>query len=76
MKLSQNYLKNSLSSLSPLGDREPRFDLKYPGFIYKKILVHKLQASSYRWGVGGPIIHKQQVSSKLFYFFSYLWDFL
>lgn len=63
--------KDSLSSLSPLGDREPRFDLKYPGFIYKKFLAHKLQA-----GVGGPIARKPQVSSKLFYFFSYLWDFL
>ena len=65
----RDTLKNILSSLSPLGDKEPRFDLKYPGFIYKKILVHKLQASSYRRaggtqkvqapGVGGPIVHKQ-----------------
>jgi hypothetical protein len=69
MKLSQNYLKNSLSSLSPKGDRELRSQFKTPGFII--LLVRKLQA-----GVGGPIARKPQVSSKLFYFFSYLWDFL
>ena len=37
--------KDRLSSLSPKGDREPRFVLKYPGFIYKKFLVHRLQAT-------------------------------
>ena len=85
--------KDNLSSLSPLGDRELRFDLKYPGFIYKKFFSSqatslKLQAgggggdpaderaSLASVGVGGPIARKPQVSSTLFYFFSYLWDFL
>ena len=35
-KQSSVSTKDNLSSLSPKGDREPRFDLKYPGFIYKK----------------------------------------
>jgi|5B_taG_2_1085324.scaffolds.fasta_scaffold08982_2 hypothetical protein len=51
MKLSQNYLKDSLSSLSPKGDREPRFDLKYPGFIYKKFFSS--QATSLKLQAGG-----------------------
>ena len=44
-------MKNSLSSLSPLGDREPRSGLKYLGFIYKKNFSS--QATSLKLQAGG-----------------------
>lgn len=55
--------KNILSSLSPKGDRELRFDLKYPGFIYKNFF------SSQATSRGGWAHSPQATSVKHFILF-------
>ena len=53
--------KDSLSSLSPKGDRELRSDLKYPGFIYKKNFSS--QATSLKLQVVGGWAHNSQATN-------------